>query len=74
MTDAWMRQTRVRRAAFRAFAHDRDQGAEWAGNRTGRSVVEGVGVDRALLGRWSSRHRWVERAQACDMDLESGMA
>ena len=49
-TDAWMRLTRLRRAAFGAYAHDRDQGAEWAGSRTVRSVGEGVRVDRALSG------------------------
>ena len=64
--DPWERQPDETAKAYEAFAIYRDQGSR----RSVRSVGRESGKSRALMERWSSSHRWVERAAAFDADTQ----
>jgi hypothetical protein len=68
MGEPWERQKRERSKAYEHFCGYRDMGPE-------RSLAKmtGIGnasVSRRQLERWSSEHRWVERAAAYDADFD----
>lgn len=59
-TPLWERQFGESIKAFQAFATYRDLGD----GRSLRLVSQQVGKSKALMDRWSSRWRWVERVKA----------
>lgn len=63
--DAWERQQGESPQAYEAFATYRDMGAE----RSTAKVSRELGKTKALMDRWSSRWKWVERARAWDNEL-----
>ena len=62
----WERQPGESGPAFDAFTIYRDHP-----DRSLRAVGQEVGKSRALLERWSVRHRWVERTTAWDDYLDA---
>ncbi|HEU5032670.1 MAG TPA: hypothetical protein VFV01_47660 [Spirillospora sp.] len=58
----WERQPDETPQAFEAFARYRDM----PGRRSMDRVAKELHKSHALMGRWSVRHRWVERAAAFD--------
>ncbi len=58
----WERQLGESRKAFDAFRRYRDMGPTRSLTRVGQEL----GKSRALMARWSSRWRWVERAESWD--------
>lgn len=68
----WEQQVEWRESdkAYAAFCPYRDAGAE----RSLESVARQLHKSKQLLGRWSMKFRWVERAQAYDRDQERMLA
>lgn len=62
----WERFPKESAPAFEAFATYRDMGAD----RTVRAVAATLHKSLQLMGRWSSRWEWVERAHAWDTELD----
>lgn len=62
----WERQQGETDKAFEAFAIYRDAGAD----RSIRQVAKKLNKSSTLIGKWSSKWNWVERAAAYDNDLE----
>jgi hypothetical protein len=62
----WERQPGESARAFEAFTLYRDAGPE----RSQRAVARRLGKSGALIGRWSSAHRWVLRADAWDTEQD----
>jgi hypothetical protein len=62
--DAWDRTPDESDPAFRAFREYLLLGGE----RSTRTVAQRLDKSHTLIGRWSSRHRWVARAQAFDAE------
>ena len=52
--------------AFQAFATYRDMGV----GRSTAAVGQQVGKGKALMDRWSSKHAWVARAHAFDLETD----
>lgn len=64
--DLWERQKNESQQAYEAFVVYRDLGAE----RSITRVVQELNKSRALIGKWSSRFKWVERCRAYDNHLD----
>jgi hypothetical protein len=62
----WQRHTGESNAAHEAFRVYLDLGP----NRSIRAVAAILGKHRTLIGRWSSRWDWVERARAYDRRVD----
>lgn len=62
----WEQQPRESAKAFEAFAIYRDMGVE----RSVRKVTQRLNKSLTLIGKWSSRYNWPERARAYDRDLD----
>lgn len=60
------RQEGESQKAFEAFATYRDLGI----TRSIREVAQKLNKSVALLGRWSSKYEWVDRAQAFDDEMD----
>jgi len=67
MTKQWERQPNETSVAYEAFTVYRDMGA----NRGLHAVSKTLQKSVTLLGRWSSQHKWVERATAYDDHIEA---
>lgn len=65
-TKAWERQEGESSKAFEAFSIYLNLGTE----RSQQAVSKELAKSRALISRWSSAYRWVERAAAYDADLQ----
>jgi len=52
--------------SFEAFVVYRDMGVE----RSLQKVAQRLGKSKALMDRWSSRHRWVKRSSAWDAHVD----
>jgi hypothetical protein len=65
--DPWEKQPGESPKAFRAFAIYRDTPTA---ERSQRRVAAELGKSGALIGRWSSQHSWVARAEAWDSELD----
>lgn len=64
--EAWERQPDETGKAYEAFAIYRDMGV----SRSAAKVGKRLGKSKMLMDRWSSRHKWVERAAAWDAENE----
>lgn len=64
-TEPWERRTGESGPAFAAFS----EYCEMGDARSIRSVAAKIGKSTTLIGGWSSRHEWVERARAYDNHL-----
>lgn len=62
----WEQQPGESAKAFEAFAIYRDMGVE----RSVRKVTQRLNKSLTLIGKWSSRYNWPERARAYDRDLD----
>lgn len=62
----WEQQPGESAKAFEAFAIYRDMGVE----RSVRKVAQRLNKSLTLIGKWSSRYNWPERARAYDRDLD----
>ena len=62
----WEQQPGESAKAFEAFAIYRDMGVE----RYVRKVTQRLNKRLTLIGKWSSRYNWPERARAYDRDLD----
>lgn len=62
----WEQQQGESAKAFEAFAIYRDMGVE----RSVRKVTQRLNKSLTLIGKWSSRYNWPERARAYDRDLD----
>jgi len=62
----WEQQPGESAKAFEAFAIYRDMGVE----RSVRKVTQRLNKSLTLIGKWSSRYNWPERARANDRDLD----
>lgn len=62
----WEQQPGESAKAFEAFAIYRDMGVE----RSVRKVTQRLNKSLTLIGKWSSRYNWPERALAYDRDLD----
>ena len=62
----WEKQPGESAKAFEAFAIYRDMGVE----RSVRKVTQRLNKSLTLIGKWSSRYNWPERARAYDRDLD----
>lgn len=62
----WEQQPGESAKAFEAFAVYRDMGVE----RSVRKVTQRLNKSLTLIGKWSSRYNWPERARAYDRDLD----
>ena len=62
----WEQQPGESAKAFEAFAIYRDMSAE----RSVRKVTQRLNKSLTLIGKWSSRYNWPERARAYDRDLD----
>ena len=62
----WEQQPEESAKAFEAFAVYRDMGVE----RSVRKVTQRLNKSLTLIGKWSSRYNWPERARAYDRDLD----
>ena len=62
----WGRQKGETVKAFQAFVIYRDQGPA----RSGYKVADELGKSTTLIGRWSARWDWVERAALYDAHLD----
>ena len=62
----WEQQPGESAKAFEAFAIYRDMGVE----RSVRKVTQRLNKSLPLIGKWSSRYNWPERARAYDRDLD----
>ena len=62
----WEQQPGESAKAFEAFAIYRDMGVE----RSVRKVTQRLNQSLTLIGKWSSRYNWPERARAYDRDLD----
>ena len=62
----WEQQPGESAKAFEAFAIYRDMGVE----RYVRKVTQRLNKSLTLIGKWSSRYNWPERARAYDRDLD----
>jgi hypothetical protein len=65
--DAWARQPSEGEEAFLAFSIYRDLGP---GQRSITKVAQECHKQRALIGRWSSRHEWLQRVAAYDQMVD----
>jgi|GEM_PF-1232328 len=63
----WERQPAEGHRAFEAFVLYRDMEP---GERSQRKVAEALGKSGALVSRWSSTHRWVDRAASWDVEQD----
>ncbi len=63
----WEQQPDESGRAFEAFRAYRDLDP---GDRSYRKVAEQLRKSPSLIGRWSSQHRWVERAEAWDREQD----
>lgn len=61
----WTRREDESTPAFEAFRTYLNQGA----SRTVRGVAQELDKSSTIVGQWSSRHSWVERARAYDSYL-----
>ena len=61
----WEQQPGESAKAFEAFAIYRDMGVE----RSVRKVTQRLNKSLTLIGKWSSRYNWPERARAYDRDV-----
>jgi hypothetical protein len=64
--DPWERQPKESARAYEAFVAYRDMGP----GRAVRAVARELGKSVTLIGRWSSAHHWVERAEAWDAEQD----
>lgn len=64
--ELWEQQEGEGVQAFQAFAAYRDLGEE----RTVRKVARIRNKAGSQIGEWSTKHRWVERARAWDINLD----
>ena len=62
----WEQQPGESAKAFEAFAIYRDMSAD----RSVRKVTQRLNKSLTLIGKWSSRYNWPERARAYDRDLD----
>lgn len=62
----WEQQPGESAKAFEAFAIYRDMGVE----RSVRKVTQRLNKSLTLIGKWSSRYNWPERARAYDRELD----
>ena len=62
----WEQQPGESAKAFEAFTIYRDMGVE----RSVRKVTQRLNKSLTLIGKWSSRYNWPERARAYDRDLD----
>lgn len=60
---AWARRDNEGGPPYEAFRAYLEQGP---GKRSHTAVAEELGKSRAIVGRWSADHDWVERSQAWD--------
>ncbi len=66
MSEPWERQEKEGTRAFAAFTLYRDMGPQ----RSVRKVAQELDKSDTLIGRWSARHKWVERAAAWDAEQD----
>ncbi|MFE0642112.1 hypothetical protein ACFW2Y_10965 [Streptomyces sp. NPDC058877] len=64
--EAWERRPGESAAAWEAFACYRDLGL----SRSIGKVAERLAKSRTLIERWSTAHRWVQRAEAWDREQD----
>lgn len=67
MSEIWDKQPDESTRAYACFCDYRDMGA---GYRSLAKVGEKWGKSISLLERWSSKHKWVERATAYDSQVD----
>lgn len=65
--EPWEQQPGESSPAFQAFARYRDAGPD---QRSVRRVARDLGKSGSLIGEWSTKNRWVERARAWDLHLD----
>lgn len=66
MSNPWERQDTDTAASFEAFQIYRDLGP----TRSLTKVVQQLNKSKTLLGRWSGKFNWVERAEAYDQYMD----
>lgn len=76
---AWEKRADESAKAFHAFALYRDLGPHRSLSKVARALVESgsayktTDAAETMLSRWSPKYRWVDRAEAYDMEVDARM-